>query len=332
MDVINLHKFGIQNVVANLGTAMTERQLDLIWKFFKNPIICLDGDTSGQKAAIRAAERLFPLMKADYNIYFLTLPENLDPDSYINEKGKESFIKFSQTKVDIQNFIWNSYYQDIDKNDPRSLTLFERKIKALCNDLKDKTLCKYFMDNFLRKINELTPNLNLKVKNFNKYKKSTNPLQKTKDVYRQRNIFEEKELKEYSILFLVINNLDIFRKNIELLSEITFSDKLINEFKQKLLDYLLSEKFFDRKKLNSNDFEEKFQNVINLINNDAPIKLIYKNKDESEIILMFNETVKEIKKIELKKKIDTLEDKVSLNLDENLYTELLSLRNQLKGG
>ena len=47
---------------------------------------------------------------------------------------------------------------------------------------------------------------------------------------------------------------------------------------------------------------------------------------------MFNETVKEIKKIELKKKIDTLEDKVSLNLDENLYTELLSLRNQLKGG
>ena len=311
---------------------MTERQLDLIWKFFKNPIICLDGDVSGKKAAIRAAERLFPLMKADFNIYFLTLPENLDPDSYINEKGKESFIKFSQSKVDIQNFIWDSYYQEIDKNDPHSLTLFERKIKALCNDLKDRTLGNYFMDNFIRKINELTPNLNLKIKNFNKYKKLTNPLQQTKDVYKQRNKFEEKELKEYSVLFLVINNLDIFRKNIELLSEIAFSDKLINKFKQKLVDYLLSEKFFDRKKLNSNDFEEKFQNVISNINDNAPIKIIYKNKDESEIILMFNETVKEIKKIELKKKIDTLEDKVSLNLDENLYTELLSLRNQLKGG
>ena len=44
MDVINLHKFGIENVVANLGTAMTEKQIDLIWRFFKNPIICLDGD------------------------------------------------------------------------------------------------------------------------------------------------------------------------------------------------------------------------------------------------------------------------------------------------
>ena len=54
-------------------------------------IICLDGDVSGQKAALRAEERLFPLMKANFNIYFLKLPENLDPDSYINQKGKESF-------------------------------------------------------------------------------------------------------------------------------------------------------------------------------------------------------------------------------------------------
>jgi len=95
MDVVNLYKFGIQNVVANLGTAMTERQIDLIWRFFKNPIICLDGDSSGQKAALRAAERLFPLMKPDFNIYFLALPENLDPDSYLNQKGKESFLKLA---------------------------------------------------------------------------------------------------------------------------------------------------------------------------------------------------------------------------------------------
>ena len=89
MDVVNLHKFGIQNTVANLGTAITERQIELVWKFFKNPILCLDGDDSGQKAALRAAERLFPLVKPNYNIYFLTLPENLDPDSYINKYGKE---------------------------------------------------------------------------------------------------------------------------------------------------------------------------------------------------------------------------------------------------
>jgi len=332
MDVLNLHKFGIQNVVANLGTAMTERQLDLIWKFFKSPIICLDGDSSGQKAAVRAAERLFPLMKADFNIYFLTLPENLDPDSYINQKGKESFLKFVESKIEIQNFVWDSYFQDIDKNNPHSLTLFEKKIKSLCGEVKDRTLAKYFLDNFMRKINELTPNINFRKNNFFKLKNKINPLQKTKDVYRQRNKFEEKELKEFSILFLVINNLDIFRKKIELISEITFSNDIMNEFKKRLIDYLLSEKFFNSKKINLEDFEQKFGDIINLITMNAPIKIIHKNKNEAEIVLMFNEIINEIKKIELRKKIEFLEDKVSINLDETLYSELLLLRNQLKRG
>jgi DNA primase len=332
MDVINLHKFGVKNVVANLGTAMTERQLDLIWRFFKNPVICLDGDSSGQKAALRAAEKLFPLMKADSNIYFLTLPENLDPDSYINEKGKEFFLKFTNSKIEIQNFIWDAYFREVDKNNPHSLTLFEKKIRSLCSDVKDRTLAKYFLDSFTQRINELTPSLNFKKKSFLNFKKTFNPLQETKDIYKKRNKFEEKELKEFSILFLVINNLDIFRKNIELISEITFSKDVLKKFKQKLIEYLLSEKFFERKKLKLEDFNEEFSDTINLINNNAPVKIIYRNKKEEEIILIFNEIVSEIKKIELRKKIESLEDKVSLNLDENLYSELLYLRNQLKWG
>ena len=61
-------------------------------------------------------------------------------------------------------------------------------------------------------------------------------------------------------------------------------------------------------------------------------ELVNKSKSENEIILIFNEIIKEIRKIELKKKIEKLEDKVSLNLNESLYSELLSLRNQLKEG
>ena len=139
-------------------------------------------------------------------------------------------------------------------------------------------------------------------------------------------------MKEFSILFLIINNLDIFRSNIELISEITFSSNLITEFKQKLIDYLLSEKFFDRKKLKLEDFDVKFKDIINLININAPVKIIAKNKNEKEIITMFTEIISEIKKIDLQKEIESLENKVSLNLDEKLYSELLSLRNQLKGG
>jgi DNA primase len=332
MDVVNLHKFGIENVVANLGTAMTERQIDLIWRFFKNPIICLDGDSSGQKAAVRLAEKLFPLMRPEYNIYFLALPEDLDPDSFINQKGKESFIQLTENKIDISNFLWNSYYKLVNKKDPHSLTVFEKKIKSLCKDIKDRTLAKYFLDNFTRKINELTPFINFKKNSFIKFKKTFNPLEVTKNININRNKFSEKALNELSILFLVINNLDVFRKKIELISTIIFSKKEMNEFKTKLIDFLLSEKFFDKKKLLFEDFDQNYKETIKLINDNAPVKMIYKSKSETEIALMFDEIVEQIKKIELKEKIESLEAKVSSNLDENLYSELLSLRNQLKGG
>ena len=106
----------------------------------------------------------------------------------------------------------------------------------------------------------------------------------------------------------------------------------MSEFKTKLIDYLLSEKFSDKDKIDTEDFDAKFKKMISLINNNAPVKTIYKNRNEEDIILVFNEIKKEIETIELRKRIDSLEDKVSMNLDENLYSELLSLRNQLKEG
>ena len=129
---------------------------------------------------------------------------------------------------------------------------------------------------FIRKINELTPQINFAKSGFSKFKQNTNPLQFTKDIYKKRNKFEERELKEFSILYLSMNNLDIFRKNIELISEINFSTNLTNEFKQKLVDHLLSEKYFNKKKLTTEDFDEKFKKIIDLINNNAEYALLHR--------------------------------------------------------
>ena len=73
MDVVGLSKNGIENVVANLGTSLTDRQILMLNQFFDDVIICFDGDESGYKAALRAAERLFPSMQPDFHIYFLTI-------------------------------------------------------------------------------------------------------------------------------------------------------------------------------------------------------------------------------------------------------------------
>ena len=71
----------------------------------------------------------------------------------------------------------------IHKKNPQSLALFEKKIKTLCREVRDKMLSKYFLDSFMKKINELTPNISYRKNNFSKFKKIINPLQETKDIY-----------------------------------------------------------------------------------------------------------------------------------------------------
>tara|TARA_B100000700_G_scaffold136547_1_gene152478 strand:- start:238 stop:627 length:390 start_codon:yes stop_codon:yes gene_type:complete len=129
-----------------------------------------------------------------------------------------------------------------------------------------------------------------------------------------------------------MQNLDIFRKNIEAVSKVNFDSEIMNDLKVKIINYLSEERFFDRKNLNKDDFDNKFGELIDLVNNNAPVKIICSNKKESEIISIFDEVKNEIEQIELRKKIESLEDKVSMNLDEKLYSELVSLRNQLKSG
>ena len=68
---MSVYASGIKNVISNSGTALTDRQISLIWKFFDNPIICLDGDESGQKAAYGIAEKLFPLINEKIKSIFL---------------------------------------------------------------------------------------------------------------------------------------------------------------------------------------------------------------------------------------------------------------------
>ena len=139
MDVLSIYSSGIKNVVSNSGIALTENQINLIWKFFSNPIICLDGDTSGQKAALRIAENLLQFIKENNKISFVTLSNGVDPDDYIKEKGKNNFEKFIMNNLSIEEFIWKIYLRDLNRSDPFAITKFEKKLKYLCQSIRDKT-------------------------------------------------------------------------------------------------------------------------------------------------------------------------------------------------
>ena len=146
-----------KNVIANSGTALTERQNKLDMEIFSNPIICLDGDESGQKVAIRIAEKLFPLINEKNKIYFSVMPEGTDPDEFIKLRGKQEFVNLLKEKEIIQSFIWNYYLSKIDQNNPYEISKFEKEIKSLSYSIQDETLKKYVLEDFLEKIKNLTP-------------------------------------------------------------------------------------------------------------------------------------------------------------------------------
>ena len=228
MDVVSVYSSGVKNVIANSGTALTERQISLIWKFFSNPIICLDGDESGQKAALRIAEKLFPLINEKNKIYFSIMPDGKDPDDYIKQNGKDGLINLLKEKEIIQSFIWNYHLNKIDQNNPYEISKFEKEIKKLSYSIQDETLKKYVLEDFLEKIKKLTPiqtsRQNYKYFPFKK-KKDYQILKETKILHQKRKDLSKIQIIEFSILFIILNYLEIAEKKLEKLSKIEFLQK-----------------------------------------------------------------------------------------------------------
>ena len=323
MDVISIYSNGIKNVVSNSGIALTENQINLIWKFFSNPIICLDGDTSGQKAALRIAESLLPHVKENNQIGFVTLSKGMDPDDYIKEKGKNSFQELLSSKSSIQEFIWKIYLNNLDRSDPFASSKFEKKFRNLCGTIKDQTLKKYVLEYYLEKIRNLTP---LQKNSLTKKNRSYRILNETKRISVAKEHLTKEEIKEYSILYIMYNYPEIISPRIEIFKGIQLSSESLNQLKSELIKLIFEEKFNDK---NKSELKNKYLNLVNDINQNVVIKNIFLKKDQEKQIELLNETLKELNEIKFSKKIENLENKLIEKFDEKSYSDLMKLKSQI---
>ena len=329
MDVVSVYSSGIKNVISNSGTAITDRQINLVWKFFSNPIICLDGDESGQKAALRIAEKLLPLINEKNKIFFSIMPDGEDPDEYIRKNGKEALLNLLSQKEIIQTFIWNYNLSKINTNNPYEISKFEKEIKKISYSIKDETLKKYVLEDFLEKLKNLTPLQNLR-KNFN-FSKFTNfknqkILNETKVLHLKRKDFSKTQILEFSLLNLILSYPKIIINKIEELSELKFISEKNYNLKNKLINLLLSNK--DKAEIISKMTDEE-KKLVNELNEYSNIRLIAKNKDDKEILELVDELILGLNEQRNLKKIESLEKKLINNLDENSFSELVKLKSQL---
>ena len=324
MDVVGLSKNGIENVVANLGTSLTDKQILTLGQFFNEIIICFDGDESGYKAALRAAENSIKNLKPEKQISFLFLPEGEDPDSFVNIKGKTYFFDFSkQSKISIHQFIFDHYKKQTDEN-PSSLAIFEKTLRTIANSIKDEFIRKYVLEYFLEQISTYTPYS--KMQNNQIYSKKAKSLKKTQTHFNESKFISQIELKEFSLLYIIMNNFDLFQKNINLIEDIKFFTNENRLVYEKVLNELRSKNI-----LNLDNFSIDKQ-LVNKIYRFASIKHILNNskKSDQKIFDLTEELKRDLKNYELESRIEELESKFSKDFSEKTFNELRELKKTQK--
>lgn len=137
MDVIALDQAGLPETVAPLGTALTEAQIEQLWRLSNKPLLCFDGDSAGQKAAVRAARRALPLVKPGHSLGFVPLPPGKDPDDLIRSNGTAALIGFLSKPEELVNRLWRAELEENELSTPEGRAGVNQRLSDLSSTIQD---------------------------------------------------------------------------------------------------------------------------------------------------------------------------------------------------
>lgn len=140
MDVIALAQAGFENVVAPLGTALTENQLELLWRMAAEPTLCFDGDKAGLKAAWRAADMALPSVQAGRSARFALLPEGKDPDDLVKAEGPDAFRLVLAEARPLADLLWMRETAGGVFDTPERRAELEKTLRELTSRIRDESL------------------------------------------------------------------------------------------------------------------------------------------------------------------------------------------------
>jgi DNA primase len=131
MDVIACHQAGFSGAVAPMGTALTEDQIVMLWSMIvaeeKIPVLCFDGDNAGRGAAVRACEKILPLLKPYHSARFAFMPEGEDPDTLIKSGGAKAFQDILDSAISLFDFLWLAHTGGRNFDSPKAARAWSRR-------------------------------------------------------------------------------------------------------------------------------------------------------------------------------------------------------------
>ena len=201
------------------------------------------------------------------------------------------------------------------------MAIFEKKLRSIANTIKDDYIRKYVLEYFIEKISGLTPYTNQNQKN--SYAKKTRSLEKTKKYFNESQSLSGVELKEFSLIYLVLDNLNLMRDHINLLKDI----KLFSEVNKQIFEKILFKLNLETN-LSVDQLDIDTQ-LIDKITKFAPIKHILQKKTFNKdhvIIELLEDITRDLNNYDLEFRIQELESKFSKDLSETTFNELKELK------
>ena len=144
MDVIALAQAGFNEAVAPLGTALTEDQVQLLWRMAPEPILCFDGDAAGRKAAFRGIDVALPMLKPGVSLRFAFLPDGVDPDDLVRESGAEGLEGILAKARPMVDVLFEREWGDGDWTTPERRAGLEVRMKQVIAGISDETIRSHY--------------------------------------------------------------------------------------------------------------------------------------------------------------------------------------------
>ncbi len=140
MDVIALAAAGIEEAVAPMGTALTERQLEMLWRLVETPILCFDGDAAGQRAAMRAITRALPLLRPAHSLKIVRMPAGMDPDDLIKRDGVAALEALLAEPKSLLDQLWEHERDALPLASPEDKAGLKARLMAHVETIADRDI------------------------------------------------------------------------------------------------------------------------------------------------------------------------------------------------
>jgi len=144
MDVIAMVEAGFPAAVAPLGTAITEDQLRLMWRISPEPVITLDGDTAGQRAALRVIDLALPMLEAGQGLRFAVLPQGMDPDDLLKERGAPALQEVLDQALPMVTLLWRRETEGQVFDSPERKAALDKRLRAALQKIADPSIRSHY--------------------------------------------------------------------------------------------------------------------------------------------------------------------------------------------